>query len=335
MNTGARKAVLICAAIALLAGGFLLALGQPARAQDSEVEALFEKAKDLWKRGNSAEAAATLKELLAKDPSQEAVYDLLRKAEYQMFLDMLTAGGDAELVAKRLLDLAHLGEMQKTMDEEAIKALVDQAVHGEDLGIRTKAVRMLVAKHGEYAVPYLYPFLGSNDTDERVYAILALSELSTEAVLPLVETLESDNFKIQYNAAQVLKKIGDVRAVAGLAALAERADNEAVKEAAAMAAADLGDAAGMVSTDPSGSYLELAERYYMQDASVIKNYLAGYTLWKWKDGKLTHRNVPKYLYNLELAEEACYDSLAADALNQDARDTLAAVHYAEWGVLDA
>jgi tetratricopeptide (TPR) repeat protein len=311
MNTGARKAVLVSAVIALLAGGIVLALAGPVKAQD-EIEGLFVKAKELWQRGRTQEAVDALKQLLAKDPSQEQAYDLLRKAEYQVFLEMLTAGGDAELVAKRLLELAHLGEQAKIQDEAAIKGLVEQAIHGQDLGVRTKAVRMIVAQHGEYAVPFLYPFLGSNDTDERVHAILALSELSTDSVLPLVQVLKSDDHRVRYNASRVLQKIGDVRAVGGLASLSMHATNDAVKVAAADAAAVLAAKAGMTAEDlsPANSHLVLAKLYYGKDSSVIKNYLSGYTLWSWKDGKLAHRQVPKILYNLELAEQACFDALA-------------------------
>lgn len=332
MNSGPKHAVLVFAAVVLLLTG---AFSGVARAQDqAQIDSLFTQAKDAWEQGHYDEAAKALKQILAQDPSQETAYGLLRKVENRMLLDMLTRGGDSEKVARTLLELAHRGEMERTRDEAAIKGLVQQAVKGENMAVREKAVRDLVARHGEYAVPYLYKYLGSNDTDERVYAILALSELAGDAVLPLVEVLNSGEWLIQKNAAAVLEKIGDVRAVGGLAELAATATNPEVQSAAQRAATSV--AGGMLEDlSPVNAYLWLARKYYSGDADVIRNYLSGYTLWSWKDGDLASRDVPKYMYRLELAEEAAYDALAADAESQEARNVLAAVQYAEWGTLNS
>ena len=350
MNIGARKAVLIPALIALLVGGYITA---PAQAEDrAQIDSLFEQAKDLWERDRPAEAAKILKQLLAQDPSQETAYDLLRKAEYQMFLDLLKEGGDSALVARRLLDLGYREEQEKTKDEEAIRALVDQAIGGEDYGVRQKAVRTLIAAHGEYSVAALHGYLGSNDTDERVNAILALSQLGSAAVLPLTEALQSDNFRIQQNAALVLQKIGDVRAMGGLASLAMHAANPAVKDAAAQAMLGIVDknpcgcsckAGGpcggckmsMGKMTPAQAHMWLAWQYYKRDAKVIRNYLDGYTIWSWKDGKLVDRQVPKFLYHLRLAEEAAYDAIAEEPESLAARSMLAGMYYAEYGAVQA
>ncbi len=347
MNIGARKAVLVSTLCLFLAGGLIVSLSGVVQAEDrGRIDSLFEQAKDNWERGHTEQAAQLLKTLLAEDPSHETAYDLLRKAEYQMFLELLKQGGDAKLVAKELLRLAALGEQEKVKDEGAIRILVDKAIHGETYADREEAVRMLVAKHGEYSVPYLYHYLGSNDTDERVYAILALSELGSEAVLPLVEALNSDDFKVQQNAALVLQKLGDLRAIGGLASLAAHAENAAVKDAAMQAMMGLATKCGGCrggcgcqgesgEMTPAGSYIMLAAKYYRRDAAVIRNYDDSYVIWSWKDGKLASRETPRNLYHLELAEEACYDALAEDEANQKARSLLAAVHYAEWGALES
>jgi HEAT repeat protein len=346
MTIGARRAVLVTTLCLFLVGGFISGVAQ---AEDRDrIDDLFEQAKETWKT-DPAKTAELLKTLLAEDPSHETAYDLLRKAEYQMFLEMLKQGGDAELVAKELLRLAHLGEQEKVKDEGAIRVLVEKAIHGETYADREEAVRMLVAKHGEYSVPYLYHYLGSNDTDERVYAILALSELSSEAVLPLVEALKSDDFKVQQNAALVLQKIGDIRAVGGLASLSASAENPAVKDAAGMAALSLMSGMGgctncqgcagckmdPAAMTPAMAYLMLAKKYYGRDAAVIKNYDDSYVVWSWKDGKLVSRETPSNLYHLELAEEACYDALGEEEANEMARCLLAAIHYAQYGAVES
>jgi len=344
MNHGPRNAVLVIAMFAFLAGGLFVALPGTALAEDrAQIDQLFDQAQDLWKRGRTEEAAAALKELLAADPTQSTAYDLLRKAENQMFLDLLKAGGDSALAARRLLELAHPGELQRIKDAGAIKALVGQAVHGEDHGVRTHAIRQLLANHGEYTVPFLFPFLGSNDTDERVYAILALTELSSESVLPLIEALQSDSWLIQQNASIVLERIGDVRALAALVSLAKHAEMSAV---AAMLAGGCEGCKGCKGggcggdgekkeLSPAMAYLKLSKWYYMQDTKVIRNYLGAYTVWSWEDGNLVSREVPKYMYHLELAEECLYDALVEEPGNEVARYALAAIHYAQLGAIQA
>jgi HEAT repeat protein len=348
MNHGPRKAVLITAVIALLAGGLFFAFPGAAEAEDrAQIDEMFDQAQDLWKRGRTQECAEALKKLLAADPTQTTAYELLRKAENQMFLDLLKAGGDSALAARRLLELAHPGELKRVKDDAAIKGLVDDAVKGADHGVRTKAIRTLVANHGEYAVPALFPYLGSNDTNERVYAILALTELSSDAVLPLTEVLHSSNPLIQMNAAICLEKIGDLRAIGGLASMAAHSEDEGAKMAAAGAMGAImaskkegcecgGECAGcMGEMTPAGAYLMLSKKYYLKDGAVIRNYLRGYTLWSWKDDGLVSREVPSFLYHLELSEEALYDALGEEPDNATARNALSAVHFAQVGAFSA
>jgi HEAT repeat protein len=338
MGIGARKAVVFTALIALLAGLVIVPANFATAQEDrAEIDRLFAEAVDLWERGRAEEAAAVLKDLLSRDPSQETAYDLLRKAEYQMFLELLTQGGDSELVAKRLMELARLGEREKSKDEAAIRALVERAIDGADLGVRESARLQLLAHHGQYAVPFLYHYLGSNDTDQRVNAMLALSELGSDAVLPLTQVLHTDNERIQQNAAAVLSKIGDVRALGGLVALSENSENPSVREAAARAAASVAADGAMGGGDltADGAYLALANRYYSKHASVIRNYNQSYTLWSWSDGSLVDRDVPRMIYHLELARQASYDALAQAADSQDARNMVAAMYYAEKAAFDS
>ncbi|MEN8149504.1 MAG: HEAT repeat domain-containing protein [Planctomycetota bacterium] len=341
MNHGPRNAVLVIALFAFLSGGLFFTLPGTALAEDrAQIDELFDQAQDLWKRGKTEECAAVLKKLLAADPSQATAYDLLRKAEHQMFLDLLKAGGDSELAARRLLDLAHPGEMDRIKDDAATRDLAEKAVHGEDHGVRMKAIRQLIANHGEYGVPALVPYLGSNDTDERVYAITALVELGADAVLPLIEALQSENWLVQQNAAIVLERVADIRALGGLVALAAHSENASVKEVAAKGVATLaakaGDLPGAVGElTPANAYMALATMYFTKDPMVLKNYLGAYSIWSMDAGKLVSREVPKFLYHLELAEECVYDALDEEPANMDLRVRLAFVHYAQLGVMRA
>jgi tetratricopeptide (TPR) repeat protein len=164
----------------LLAG--LLALVFPLTAVAQDAGALFDEGVDLWQRGLTDEAIAKFKEVLAQNPSSEDAYQMLQKAEYQLFLKMLAKGGDAEQIATRLLDLSRPARLEKRMEPERIAELVEEAIHGADFGVRRKANLTLQSEHGEYAVPDLARYLGSNDIDERTNAVIALTGLGSDAV---------------------------------------------------------------------------------------------------------------------------------------------------------
>ena len=182
--TGAMRAVLLAS---------LLAMFFPVVATAQDANALFDEGVDLWLRNHNSEAVAKFKEVLSLNPSSEEAYQMLDKAEYQIFLTMIAAGGDAEQIATRLLDLARPARQERRREPARIKELVEGAIHGADFGVRRKAILTLQAEHGEYAVPDLAAYLGTNDIDERTNAIIALTSLRSYAVLPVIELLGSDN----------------------------------------------------------------------------------------------------------------------------------------------
>jgi CheY-like chemotaxis protein len=305
-----------------------------AAAQDAK--ALFDEGVDLWERGRADEAIAKFKEVLSLDPSSEDAYQMLDKVEYQLFLKMLAKGGDAELIAERFLDLARPARLEKRKDPAAIDELVEQAIHGADFGVRRKANLTLQAAHGEYAVPALLRYLGSNDIDERTHAVITLTHLGSDAVLPLIEALHADNVEVVRNACATLARIKDQRSIPALLAISE--DESADELAAKMANEALASIEFDKGYEPANAldaHLHLAKMYYRGDPGVIVNFDSAWTLWAWKDGKLTSREVPRFLYGYELAEEVAYDALAIDPGNLDARIQLALVAFAEKASVNA
>ncbi len=309
--------------------GFLVssAFGQSA----DDMGQLLKDGVELMQRGKAAEANAKFREVLAANPSNEDAYNLVKSTDFQVFLEMLKAGGSSEQTAARLLDLSHKAETAMSQDAAAIAALVTEAINGNDLGKRTRAVNQLVASHGEYAVPALVKHLGSNDIDVRANAIIAISRLGTDAVAPLAASLTTGSDMQRRNAAEILGRIGDERAIPAL--LAASGSGGSAGDSAAAAAAALGG-----SGDASEAYLMLAKKYYHGDAQTLRNYDGTFTVWAAADGAVAGTDVPGFIYNYELAEQACYDALALNAASSKARAMIALTAYGElaaWNNLSA
>lgn len=313
----------LATAALVASAGFLVT---PASA--AELEDLLKDGVELLKRGQTEEANAKFRAVLAADPSSDDAYNLVKSTDFKVFLEMLKAGGNSEQVAARLLDLSHQAETAKSQDAEAIKGLVTQAVRGKDLGERTRAVNQIVATHGEYAVPALLGYLGSNDVDARANAIIALTRIGMDAVTPLAASLATGNDMQRRNAAEVLGRIGDHRAVPAL--LAAAAGEGMAAESAAAAAAKLGG-----DGDASEAYLGLAAKYFHGDSQTLLNYDGTYTVWSVQDGQLSGRDVPRFLYAYEMAEQACYDALALNPGSAQARAMIAVIAYAELAAFEA
>ncbi len=294
---------------ALVAAAFVATTGflvSTASAQGAdEMERMLKDGAQLLQRGRTKEANAQFRRVLASDPSNEDAYNLVKSTDFSVFLDMLKAGGESEQVAARLLELSHRAETAKSQDASAIRGLVNTAVHEKDLGRRTKACQQLAASHGEYAVPTLVGYLGSNDIDVRANAIICLTAIGTDAVTPLAASLGSAKGMQKKNTALILDRIGDERAGPALLAAAG-------KTAAAAKA-----------------YMGLSAKYFLGDPQTLRNYDGTWTVWSADGGALTGRDVPRFIYNYEMAEQAAYDALAAAPGMDNARAMIALCAFAE------
>jgi CheY-like chemotaxis protein len=282
-------------ALCLVAAGFAFS----GTAQAADLGKTLEEGVSLLKRGKNADAAKKFREVLAADPSNDDAYNLVRSTDVKVFLEMLKAGGEAEQVAKRLHQLAHVAEQAKKRDQAAIDALVQGAINGADLGARTEAANKLAAHHGEYAVPALLGFLGSTDTQTRANAILAIRRIGKDAVLPLAAALPTGNDTRKHNVGKLLEALGDERSEPAMLAAGGK-----TKEAVA-------------------AYLAMAKKYFGGDPGVLRNYDGSYVIWTAAGDSISGRDVPAFLYRYELCEQACYDALALDGANADARALIA------------
>jgi len=299
-----------------------------ASAQDEDMTALFEQGKDAFNRGEYDAALQAFQALLAENPSDETVFYFWEEAGHKIFLDMLIREGEFETVARRFIEKARVGRKMKEEDGSRIEALTEQIVSG-DHRQRREALLELESNHGEYAVEYLYKELGNQDTEARVNVIAALSRLGEEATLPLVQVLNADDELIVQNAAVVLGRIRDGRAVPALAKLyASDETSEIVKSIAAEAIEKIAGKSADDLDDPSALFGTMAEAYVGGCPATCKPFLKSAVIWTW-DGELKKVPAVPGLRSLELAEDACYAALECDAGDTKAVMLLGLVYAAQ------
>jgi hypothetical protein len=284
----------------------------------------FQAAVEAYRSGDTQAAADALKALLAENPSNEDAFRMWEAVEQQTIRDMLLERGELGALAERFLGLARMGQQELVADPGNAAEVVDKLLNADGLE-REKAILTLRAQYGSWAVPALVgPLADRSSTDNRVYAIQALVHLGSAAVLPLVAALQSDDELLRRNAAAVLGTLGDPRAAAGLAWMAQADSDPVNQQVAAEALSKMGKA----NADAVAESRTLAEGYFRGDEEFLAPYGSATVLWSWNEGKLEGRPVLSGLYPLELAE-----SFARTALERGAGDTmrplLAAIHAAQ------
>lgn len=299
--TGLRRTLGLCIALA--------AIQAPTWAnRPDELQDTFTYAKDQFQRGRKDEALQALKKVLAMGVDQKAAYEMWKSTDYADWRDFLVEGGEFELAARRLIELASTERRSVRSDKDAIAAAVQKALTNENAVDRRMAIRTLSADHGEYAVPYLLPYLGDgSDEDKRVLAMHTLSQMSTDVVVPLTVALQSTNSLVRRNVAFVLGNIGDSRAAGALQWLAQSETDPVVKAAAADSVAKLAPSKSALE-----NLLEAGNDYYSRRDTALRFGEAGDVVWDWKDDHLVAVSIPRQLYSSEMSKRAYFAALSAD-----------------------
>jgi len=302
--------------------GLVLALAvfaAPQRAMAQDVKELFDQAKDLLERGQKEEALRAFERVLAADPSNDDAFQLFTSTENELVLQMLVEGGEFEKVALRFMERARAGKRELQRDEAAISAAMDEFFGASDAVQRRQVLNTIRANHGEYAVPALVaPLADESDDDRRLHAMIAFRQLSSNAVLPLIEVLNSENAFQRRNTAIVLGHIGDPRAGAMLLHLSTT-DSDLMVQAEALKAAELCGAKGRAAAD---MFLLHGDLYHRRDLSVLRDIDYSDVIWSWTDGELVSKDVPRAIYNNELAKRCYYRALSS---RPDSLDALAGI----------
>ncbi|MCY2961569.1 MAG: HEAT repeat domain-containing protein [Planctomycetota bacterium] len=273
-----------------------------------ELSDTFSSAIELLQRGKKDEALVQLKKVVAMSPDQKAAYELWKSRDYADWRDLLIQGGDFELAARRLIDLARVERKAQQNDKDAILALVKTATTSDDPAARRQAARTLAADHGAYAVPALLVLLSDGGGEERrILAMHALSQMGHDAAVPVAEALKSDNATLRRNAAYVLGNLGSAHAVAALQHTAASDADPVVKQAAADSLVRL-KAQGSALTN----FLAAGDAYWRRSDTAFQRGEAGDVVWDWKDGQLVGTPIPRALYGSEMSKRAYYDALRVD-----------------------
>jgi HEAT repeat protein len=288
-----------------------------------DIDQDFKTGVELLRRGNDADALKQFTAVLAADPSHEQAYELWKSVDHKIWLDLLVKGGQYELVAKRLMGLAELSRNERRNDKEAIRGLLDE-VEGDDVLVRRRALRELSANHGEYAVQYMLFGLGdANDDDRRVKYMHALTEMSTDVVLPLVTALATEDSYLRRNIALTLGHIGDPRAAAALTHTADSDSDVGVQEAARAAAKKCGSTG-----DALALFLAMGDDYYARSANVLRAMDYSDVVWSFNDG-LVATSCSRHVYADELSKNAYHAALRADLGSLEARAGIARAYLSQ------
>lgn len=286
-----------------------------ARAQSGEGQRLLDQGKQAFLEGDYETAILRFEEVMRLKPNMEEALRLRERAGVEFLVEVLTQGGKFKTFAEWLLSRAEGFDEERKSNPELIDELINSLM-SDDMRRYQWALERLAWEVGEYAVPALAKMLGDEvNRKARERAVLALSRMGSQVVLPVIELLNSQNVRLKQGAVIVLGNIGDLRAVADLKRIYE--DPKEPGEVK-----DLTTEALRQITNRDPGQLRAAREYYYNKAlmyfqnhpAIIKNYDRNWVFWKWDDtqGELVMETIPQWLYNFRLAEECCYDALDID-----------------------
>ncbi len=310
--------------------GLFVAISTLTFSAHADLQSDFDSGVRALRRGNTEEALKIFQGILADDPSHEAAYQLWKQADDQAWVEVLMAGGQFELIGKRLMGLAEVGRKERRNDGDAVKALVRKAT-GEDVIERKRAVLQLSSDHGEYAAAYLLRGVSNQDDDEkRVLSIGALTQMSADVVPPLIAALQSDDAFTRRNVAYTLGYIADPRAAGALQLLADTDTDTGVQSAASDAASRCGGNGNALAM-----LLELGDAYHhRKDSALRASYFSDVT-WSIEGTELKSQEVPRFLYGDEMALRAYGAALRAAPDSLDAQAGFVRSCVSEAAKLDA
>ncbi len=314
-------------ALGLVAAQWLTAR-PAAAANEAAIRREFAQAMQFYKSGQLKEAAEALDRVLAMDPTADLALQLRDQIGYESLFKMLNSQDRKNLskAAKRLLDLAEKGVMAKKADTQTIQAQC-QALADLDAVKRWTAIRELQAI-GDAAVPFLLDVVSrpekiaySNQSKAfvaRSAALIALRRMGRMATMPLIQALKSRELNVAQTAASLLGEANDPRAAAALKAVLERPKADAlVQKAAAEALAAIAHAPVDSLPHAEEMYRVLAQDY-LRNRFVVTGHIgeARAPFWSFNaKGKtvvqqIVYKMVPMYVYNFQVAQDACYEGVA-------------------------
>ncbi len=317
---------------------FFCSIKAVAQENDGKIRDLFRRGRDEFKEGRYEAAYETFNQCLALKPGYKLALELRREAGFQFFVEALSREGDLGFVLRKFLEIIEKKTPIEKPDVEKVKQLLEN-IKSDDYRKKYMAIENLLTEVGHYCVPYCVETLGDRGADKlRTDLIVLLWRMEQDAVLPVIEILNSPDSFTRQNAAVILGHIGDRRAVPALLARWEDTENEDdhVRNTARESLIRITGEKDLAALKPAKvGYYELAEHYYYDDLAIIISNYTDWLYWFWFeeetdiDKKLAYRKVDRFEYNELLAEEACYEALALDNDYDEAWTLLLCVLYAE------
>ncbi len=301
------------------------ALAAPAPVQDG-TKALVEQGLQLLRQGDDEAALEKFRAALAADPSSEEALTIWREVDQNVWLRMLSKGGEFDLIARAFMDRSKAPRGAARKDAAAIDALVNEAL-SSDFGARQFALATLAANHGAYTIQGMVGPLGDADNDDRrILAMEAAFRMGAVAVQPVIALLEAPSSALRRSAAVVLGRLGDARALGALAWHAEADTDSTVRAESKIAAGKCGWVAGMGSASQILSHE--AAGYLHQLAAYVRPWESNDVAWSFADGQLVDHAISRSVFAAEMARRSASMALVADASNARAVTALA-MAYAE------
>jgi len=332
-----RRSPLFAAALALL----LVPLASAQDEHNDEIRALLDEGIKLYKQGKFPEAYSKFETAFQKKPSSDLVYAFIKRVGDDVVAGMMSNSDEnIKGVGYRLFEMGKPGDIVRKSKKEVLRYI-------EDLQSKDHAVYRNAHWHlknfGAWAVRFLVPHLANPLNDEtRTRVILVLTEMGTESTLALVEALKADHepgrVLMKQNAAAILGNTKDERGLPALKRAVEDANQPPeVKKFAHEALMKITKKGANEWKKATDYYFELAEKYYYSHPGVILAWNRAWLIWRWDATKQTllEREVPRFAYNEQLAEDSLYECLALDnayvhgATRSSAWSLLACVHTAQ------
>ncbi|MBN2712099.1 MAG: HEAT repeat domain-containing protein, partial [Planctomycetes bacterium] len=285
--------------------------------RDKNLRGLLSQAVDEFEQGRWVSAKSALDMLYAENPSSKECW-LLREAFGDKIIRKMAMwmkeGETLGQGAMELLVRAQEEEQKQIFDPENIRRIVEDVVVVNKEG--EYPIRQLKEIHivGSFAVPALVSHLkAGKDEVARTNASYILMNLGPQAVIPLVECLNSDDAILLQHTCFILAQIRpeDQRALPALMRLYEKEGNlPAVREAAKQAVEAI--SGSTIDKVPSSEvlYYKEANRLY-QGGSIIDAEMEDLkgALWTWTDKGLVNAIVPIYQLDDLMAQELIYDGM--------------------------
>lgn len=307
-----------------------------AETSDEEIIKLGEEAIAYYEQRDYERAIQSFNTIILARPNDSQALKLRQLAGDELMLQMLAEGGELSRVARTLLLYAEKAPIRQEKNKDTIENLVQQAATG-NLFTRNEATTLISTQVGERAIPYMLPYLASQTQEtERINIILAITKMGRAAVVPLIETLNTEDSFLKQQVVILLGHLEDARSVADLKKVIE--DPKEADEIKKYAR----DSIKKITKRPSISlpgakelYYRKALNYYQEHPKYMPVHFANWLNWRWEQNQLVFEEIPHFAYNEIMAEHACYHAIDIDPTYKKAWGLLVQTYYAQHTEIEA